>query len=181
MGKRPYEEIGGVRIYDNPYVDGVTDTRVFITEPSIKRGVTFDCDMFNVRCKQECVSGGVRHTSKCPYDNYRGLPPRSASSPKIPKGYNGTYAKTSDGGVQLVMVTTEQTISQGIIPKGAKTMAKNNNYNGGGKPFTPTFKKYANMNADEQAAFKQGASMVNNNVKERLGLKKPKNANGNNN
>ena len=72
---------------------------------------------------------------------------------KIPKGYSGTYAKTSDGGVQLVMVTSEQEITK----KGAGKMGKNNNYNGGGKPFTPTFKKYANMSADEQAAFKQGA------------------------
>ena len=40
--------------------------------------------------------------------------------------------------------------------------------------FTPTFRKYADMNGGEQAAFRQGAYMVENGVKERLGLKKPR-------
>ena len=137
MGKRPYEEIGGVRFYDNPLVDGVTDRRVFVTEPPpkkgatpVKRGVEFDCSMFDVHCTQECVSGGLRHTDKCPYDNY-----------------NTKSNKRSDA------------------------MAKNNNSGGG---FQKTFVKYSDMNEREKGIFKQGATTANNNVKERLGLKKPR-------
>ena len=132
-----------------------------------QRGVEFDCGMYDVRCTQECASGGLRHTSDCPYDNYKG-------NPKIPKGYQGTYAKNSDGGSTLIMVTSEQKISKKGATKMAKPTTKPAPANNGGKPFTPTFKKYADMNKGEQEAFKQGASMVNNNVKERLGLKKPK-------
>ena len=99
---------------------------------------------------------------------------------KIPKGYRGTYAKTSDGSVQLVMVISEQTISEtGATPKGADTMGKNYNNSGG---FQKTFVKYADMNEREKGIFKQGATTANNNVKERLGLKKPRpvnNGNGN--
>ena len=43
---------------------------------------------------------------------------------------------------------------------------------GGG--FTPTFRKYGEMNSGEQAAFRQGAATVSNKVKENLGLKKKK-------
>ena len=45
---------------------------------------------------------------------------------------------------------------------------------GGNKPFTPTFRKYADMTQGEKDAFRQGATTANNGVKERLGLKKPK-------
>ena len=163
MGKRPYEEIGGVRVYDNPLVDGVTDRRVFITEPTkIQRGVPFNCSMYDVRCMQDCVSGGIRHTDKCPFDNYI-----SKGKPKIPKGYQGTYAKNSDGGATLIMVTSEQEISN----KGASRMAKNNNNSGN---FQKTFVKYVDMNEREKGIFKQGATTANNNVKEKLGLKKPR-------
>ena len=41
--------------------------------------------------------------------------------------------------------------------------------------FKPTFKKYSAMSKSEQEAFKQGATTANNSIKERLGLKKPKN------
>ena len=169
----------------------------------IKKGVEFDCSMFDVRCKQECVSGGLRHTDKCPYDNYRGSAARrpyeeiggvkfydnplvdgvtdtrvfiTDASPKISKGYQGTYAKNSDGGDTLIMVTTEKSISQ----KGAKSMAKNTNTpaapvaaNNGS--FQPTFRKYADMTQSEKDAFRQGAKTSENKVKERLGFIKPKN------
>jgi len=133
MAKRPYEEIGGVKFYDNPLVDGVTDTRVFVTD----------------------------------------------ASPKIPKGYQGTYARNSDGGSTLVMVTTEKSISKGDTPKGAKNMADNKRSNGGkntasNNGFQPTFRKYNDMNKGEQEAFRQGAKTVENKVKENLGLKKPR-------
>lgn len=39
------------------------------------------------------------------------------------------------------------------------------------KPFQPTFRKYKDMNDGEKAAFRQGATTVDNSVKERLGLK----------
>ena len=144
-----------------------------------QRGVPFDCSMFDVRCTQDCVSGGVRHTDKCPYDNYRGLSSRSAASPKIPKGYSGTYAKNSDGGLTLTMVTNEIK-SLGDTPKGAKQMAKDSNNSGGVQKafFQKTFVKYADMNEREKGIFKQGATTANNNVKEKLGLKKPRPASG---
>jgi len=145
----------------------------------IKKGVEFDCPMFEVRCKQECVSGGLRHIDKCPYDNYqKGV---NMANSKIPKGYQGTYAKNADGGQTLVMVTKKEAISQsGAMPKGAtKTMADNkkSNTNKGkyGGDFQPTFRKYADMNDGEQAAFRQGAKTSENKVKERLGFTKPKN------
>ena len=41
--------------------------------------------------------------------------------------------------------------------------------------FKPTFISYKNdMNEREQAIFRQGATTANNNIKERLGLKKPR-------
>ena len=52
---------------------------------------------------------------------------------------------------------------------GGKNTA-NNNDNG----FTPTFRKYNDMNKGEQDAFRQGAKTVENKVKENLGLKKPR-------
>ncbi len=143
----------------------------------IKKGVEFDCDMFNVRCKQQCVSGGLRHTDKCPYDNYK-----QGANPKIPKGYSGTYAKNSSGGDTLIMVTSTKSIS-GDTPKGAKSMANDkksgnnpaaNGGNGNGN-FQPTFRKYADMSDSEKAAFRQGAKTSENKVKERLGFTKPKN------
>lgn len=48
----------------------------------------------------------------------------------------------------------------------------NNNRNNGG--FTPTFRTYASLSDGEKEAFKQGATTANNNIKERLGLKKPR-------
>lgn len=52
-------------------------------KPAVK-GVEYDCHMFEVRCRQECVSGGVRRTDKCPYDNYnsnskKGVTPKGAN------------------------------------------------------------------------------------------------------
>ena len=141
----------------------------------IKKGVEFDCSMFDVRCKQECVSGGIRHIDKCPYDNYNDKRNENAmASPKIPKGYQGVYA---DGGKTLVMVTTEKSISQ----KGVNSMAKNTNTpaapvaaNNGG--FQPTFRKYADMTQSEKDAFRQGAKTSENKVKERLGFIRPSDA-----
>jgi len=40
--------------------------------------------------------------------------------------------------------------------------------------FTPTFVKYKSMTEREQAIFRQGATTANNSVKEKLGLKKPR-------
>jgi len=40
--------------------------------------------------------------------------------------------------------------------------------------FTPTFVKYDTMSDREKAIFRQGATTANNSVKERLGLKKPR-------
>ena len=40
--------------------------------------------------------------------------------------------------------------------------------------FKNTFVKYSDMNEREKGIFKQGATTANNNVKERLGLKKPR-------
>ena len=40
--------------------------------------------------------------------------------------------------------------------------------------FKQTFVKYDTMNEREKGIFKQGAITANNNVKERLGLKKPR-------
>lgn len=100
---------------------------------------------------------------------------------KIPKGYQGTYAKNSNATSTLVMVTRDVDTTK----KGGKTMAdkketKNTSTgssggnNGVRKEFTPTFRKYSDMSQGEQEAFKQGATTANNNIKERLGLKKGK-------
>ena len=109
------------------------------------KGEAFDCSMFDVRCKSECVSNNLRITSKCPYDNYNSKPTK---------------------------------INSGNKPKGAKSMAKSNkntnNHNAGKNSFTPTFRKYSDMNEGEQAAFRQGAKTSDNKVKERLGLTKPR-------
>jgi len=51
--------------------------------------------------------------------------------------------------------------------------AKKNSGNGGN--FTPTFRKYRDMNDSEKQAFRQGAKTSENKVKERLGFTKPKN------
>jgi len=48
-----------------------------------------------------------------------------------------------------------------------KTAAKNAN-------FQKTFRSYKSMNEGEQAAFRQGATTANNSIKEKLGLKKPR-------
>ena len=100
---------------------------------------------------------------------------------KIPKGYQGVYAKNADGTDTLVMVTSKQSIT-GATPKGATTMAKNTakpaesgNQNKGAGGFQPTFRKYKDMTESEQAAFRQGAKTSENKVKERLGFTKPKN------
>lgn len=101
---------------------------------------------------------------------------------KIPKGYQGVYAKNSSGADTLIMVTSEQTIT-GEKPKGAKTMAKSTakpaadsgNQNKGANGFQPTFRKYKDMTESEQAAFRQGAKTSENKVKERLGFTKPRN------
>lgn len=146
----------------------------------IKKGVEFDCPMFEVRCKQPCVSGGLRHTDKCPYDNYR--KEAKMVNQKIPKGYQGTYIKSADGSQTLVMVTNEKsTTKSGATPKGAtKTMADNKKNNGGKSgnkyDFQPTFRKYADMSEGEQAAFRQGAKTSENKVKERLGFTRPSDA-----
>ena len=142
----------------------------------IKKGVEFDCLMFEVHCKQPCVSGGIRHIDKCPYDNYNGTRNENAmANPNIPKGYQGVYAKNSNGGDTLVIVTTET----GTKTKGAKTMAKNNNTpanSGGNTNFQPTFRKYADMSQGEKDAFRQGAKTSENKVKERLGFIRPSDA-----
>ena len=97
-------------------------------------------------------------------------------NPKIPKGYQGHYAKNSSGDLTLIMVTNEQTNSK----KGVNTMAKDTkkpapaNSGGNNNGFTPTFRKYSDMSKGEQEAFRQGATTANNGIKERLGLKKPK-------
>lgn len=138
--------------------------------------------MFEVHCNQECVSGGVRHTDKCPYDNYRKQGTSTMANQKIPKGHQGVYAKNSSGGDTLIMVTSEQSI-MGENPKGAKTMVKNTakpaaesgNQNKGASGFQPTFRKYKDMTESEQAAFRQGAKTSENKVKERLGFTKPRN------
>ncbi len=103
------------------------------------------------------------------------------ANPKIPKGYSGTYAKNSNGGGTLVMVTREvNTNSKGVTPKGANAMADKKDTkkitpskaNNG--EFQPTFRKYADMSDSEKAAFRQGAKTSENKVKERLGFTKPK-------
>lgn len=143
----------------------------------IKKGVEYDCPMFEVRCKQPCVSGGLRHTDKCPYDNYRNEV--KMANQKIPKGYQGTYIKSADGSQTLVMVTNEKsTTKSGEKPKGAtKTMAEKKNSSGKSyNNFQPTFRKYADMTEGEQAAFRQGAKTSENKVKERLGFTRPSDA-----
>ena len=71
----------------------------------IKKGVAFDCSMFDVRCMQECVSGGLRHTDKCPYDNYNikpGVTPKGVNTmadkksnkPAAPVSGNGDFQPT---------------------------------------------------------------------------------------
>ena len=42
------------------------------------------------------------------------------------------------------------------------------------KPFVQTFKKLDKMTEGERNAFNQGAITANNNVKERLGFRKPR-------
>ena len=46
--------------------------------------------------------------------------------------------------------------------------------NTSGSNFTPTFKKYSAMSDGEKACFRQGATTANNSIKEKLGLKKPR-------
>jgi hypothetical protein len=145
----------------------------------IKKGVEFDCDMFNVRCKQPCVSGGLRHTDKCPYDNYN-----SAARTQRPYEEIGGV-KFYDNPLVDGVTDKRLFITDPPPKKGAKTMAKNtttpapaNNgggNNNGGKPFTPTFRKYNDMTQGEKDAFRQGAKTSENKVKERLGFTKPKN------
>ena len=49
------------------------------------------------------------------------------------------------------------------------------NKGGNGKPeFKPTFIPYNTMDEREKGIFKQGAATANNSIKERLGLKKPR-------
>lgn len=103
------------------------------------------------------------------------------ANPKIPKGYNGVYAKNADGTDTLIMVMSEKSTT-GAPPKGAKTMAKNTatptaengNQNKGAGGFQPTFRRYKDMTESEQAAFRQGAKTSENKVKERLGFTKPR-------
>ena len=172
----------------SPYGEQICKCELIPTQKvPVKKGVEYDCPMFEVRCKQPCVSGGLRRTDKCPYDNYKGA--STMTNSKIPTDYSATYAKNADGGYTLVSVQREiNTNSKGIMPKGAKpkgadTMADNskkaNNKpaNGGGRQstfFQPTFRKYADMNDGEQAAFRQGAKTSENKVKERLGFIKPR-------
>jgi hypothetical protein len=40
--------------------------------------------------------------------------------------------------------------------------------------FQPTFVKYKELNDREKSIFRQGATTANNSIKERLGLKKPR-------
>lgn len=102
---------------------------------------------------------------------------------KIPKGYQGVYAKNADGTDTLIMVMSEKS-TKGATPKGANKMAKNTNKptadngnqnNNSGNNFQPTFRKYSDMSDSEKAAFRQGAKTSENKVKERLGFTKPKN------
>jgi|GEM_PF-6603497 len=142
--------------------------------------------MFDVRCKQECVSGGLRHTDKCPYDNYRKKGADKTASPKIPTGYQGSFLNDADGKPVMVMASRTVEISEkpkrGVTPKGEKAMAKNTNApapanNGGGKNgggFKPTFRKYADMTDDQKECFRQGAKMHENKIKDRLGMLPPK-------
>ena len=60
----------------------------------IKKGVQYDCSMFDVRCNQECVSGGLRHTDKCPYDNYKKRSEPMADNKKKGGGNNGGFTPT---------------------------------------------------------------------------------------
>jgi len=46
--------------------------------------------------------------------------------------------------------------------------------NSGNSNWQPTFRSYKSMSEGEQAAFRQGATTVENKVKENLGLKKPR-------
>lgn len=95
---------------------------------------------------------------------------------KIPKGYQGVYAKNSSGEDTIVMVVSEKSTT-GAKPKGADTMAKNTSKpaENNGNNFQPTFRKYSDMSDGEKAAFRQGAKTSENKVKERLGFTKPKN------
>lgn len=139
----------------------------------IKKGVEYDCPMFDVRCKQPCVSNGLRQISKCPYDNY--------NSSKIPVGYQGHYAKNSSTLIMATRVVNAN--STGIPPKGANSMANTKNNSkpvapatgNGNNGFQPTFRRYQDMSDTEKAAFRQGAKTSENKVKERLGFVKPKN------
>ena len=88
--------------------------------------------------------------------------------PKIPKGYKGTFMQSSDGKPVLVMVSRTEDLPTNN--KRSETMANNKN----DKNFKPTFVKYSTMNEREKSIFKQGATTANNNIKEKLGLKKPR-------
>ena len=97
---------------------------------------------------------------------------------KIPMGYQGSFLDGADGKPVMVMAARTVEInenSKGIIPKGAKsTMADKNKGGGGKKEFKRTFRKYAEMTTDQKECFLQGRITSDNNIKERLGLKKPR-------
>jgi hypothetical protein len=64
------------------------------------KGQEYDCPMFEVRCKQPCVSGGLRHTDKCPYDNYnsKGATPKGANSMADNKKSTGKSTAPANNG-----------------------------------------------------------------------------------
>ena len=68
----------------SPYGEQICKCELMPTQKvPVKKGVEYDCLMFEVRCKQECVSGGLRRTDKCPYDNYNsktGIKPKGAKT-----------------------------------------------------------------------------------------------------
>jgi hypothetical protein len=93
------------------------------------------------------------------------------SSPKIPKGYQGTYAKNANGGDTLIMVSRH--IDTTKSKKRSNDMADKKQAKGN-DTFKPTFVKYDTMTEREKGIFKQGATTANNSIKEKLGLKKPR-------
>jgi len=61
------------------------------------------------------------------------------------------------------------------IYKGGKNMAGKSANSAKSGNFNQTFVKYDTMTDREKGIFRQGATTANNNVKERLGFKKPRN------
>ena len=76
-------------------------------------------------------------------------------NPKIPKGYQGTYARAADGSATLIMVSRSDSIADYTEKKEQKPMEQEN------KPYTPYTteqkKEYAKQfTAREKASYRKG-------------------------